>query len=142
MNCIDVNHSVVEFLSRPDQLNLPKIVVAAKISLWQEDQIKEEDKSRFPTKEELLNDVEPVIEVGIVENPTLSLDAQRQAEIDKATSDWSKAKTPEGYPEYALAPILEAIDEKYKALKETKPNTQNLSAKERMAAALANKKKQ
>ena len=47
MHCIDLNNNEVVSLAR--QLGLPKIVVASKIAIWQEDT----DNSRFPTKDEL-----------------------------------------------------------------------------------------
>ena len=64
MNCIDVNHK--EVLDLHKLLNIPKIVIAAKISLWQEDNKKSEND--FPTKEELLGNVEPTVELNVVDN--------------------------------------------------------------------------
>ena len=49
-NCININHP--EVLTLSSELNLPKIVIASKIALWQE-QFNTYD--RFPTNHELFS---------------------------------------------------------------------------------------
>lgn len=137
MNCIDVNHSVVEFLSKPEQLNLPKIVVAAKVSLWQDDN---RIFDRFPTKEELLGNVEPILTLNTYTE--LSLEDKRKEELDKAQRDWRNASDDRGYPTYALQPILDEINARYDELikaksKEEVVDTKPLSPKEKLAAIKA-----
>ena len=84
-NCININHPDVTILA--SELNLPKIVVAAKIGVWQEEH---NILDRFPTTEELFTN--SIINKNIVK-PGVK-------ELFESNSELAQIGTPEQYSQY------------------------------------------
>ena len=84
-NCININHPDVTILA--SELNLPKIVVAAKIGVWQEEH---NILDRFPTTEELFTN--SIINKNIVK-PGVQ-------ELFDSNSELAQIGTPEQYSQY------------------------------------------
>ena len=96
-NCVRISHPDVAALSK--QLKLPRIIIAAKIGVWQE---ANKNLDRFPTLEELKQDLKPERILGIKVRPSLEvapdvlaeasnkIEALRKMSEETEMEDWSR----------------------------------------------------